>query len=87
MVELESSSGKGMYTAKAIQLAKIAINIKISNGLKKKRVKENTAECTTERRAILQDSIHINYNTRYKHILNSQLRTTKERMTLFAGGE
>ena len=39
-VELESSSGKGIYTAKAIQLAKIAINIKISNGLGK-RVKES----------------------------------------------
>lgn len=34
LVELESSSGKGMYTAKAMQLAKIAINIKISNGLR-----------------------------------------------------
>ena len=40
-MELESSAGKGTYTAKAIQLAKIAINIKISNGLRKK-VKENT---------------------------------------------
>ena len=39
-MELESSSGKGIYTAKAIQLAKIAINIKISNGLEK-RVKES----------------------------------------------
>lgn len=34
LVELESSSGKGMYTAKAMQLAKIAIKIKISNGLR-----------------------------------------------------
>lgn len=40
-MEFESSSGKGTYTAKAIQLAKIAINIKISNGLARK-VKENT---------------------------------------------
>lgn len=40
LVELESSIGKGIYTAKAIQLAKIAINIKISNGLEKE-VKEN----------------------------------------------
>lgn len=40
LVELESSSGKGLETPRATQLAKMANRMKISNGLRERNAKE-----------------------------------------------
>ena len=40
MVALESSSGKGLDTPSAIQFAKIATRMKMSNGLERERGSE-----------------------------------------------
>lgn len=48
MVELESSSGNGLETPKATQLAKIANRMKMSNGLRDK-LRKLTGGTKTER--------------------------------------